>query len=198
MKNREYLCRNIIPGMDIPLLTTTNDIEQLRAMALAMVQKVVDENLQKNTELLAKEQRISLLEEALRLARQQRFGRKTEMLSGLQRQLFEEDTEADIAAAETQLNALLQQDIKEDAEKSLASRPVRKALPSQLPRVKKTIPPASDICADCDVALRFIRDEISEKLEYIPARFAVNQYVRPHMGEPFLVPRLLCRYAGSE
>ncbi|RIQ21105.1 hypothetical protein DLN06_25360 [Salmonella enterica subsp. enterica serovar Newport str. CFSAN000835] len=96
MKNREYLCRSIIPGMDISLLSTTTDIEQLRAMAFAMVQKVVTE---KNAELTAKDQRIRLLEEMLLLARQQRFGRKTEMLSGLQRQLFEEDTEADIAAA---------------------------------------------------------------------------------------------------
>lgn len=169
--------------MDISLLSTATDIEQLRAMALTMVRKVVDENhnlqLQKNAELTAKDQRIRLLEEALMLARQQRFGRKTEMLSGLQRQLFEEDTEADITAAETQLNALLQQDIKEDAEKSSASRPVRKTLPSQLPRIKKAIPPVSDTCADCNVALRFIRDEISEKLEYLPARFVVNQYVRP-------------------
>ncbi|WP_426009674.1 IS66 family transposase, partial [Enterobacter kobei] len=174
--------------MDTSLLTTTNDIEQLRAMALAMVRKVVDENhklqLQKDAELTAKEQRIRLLEEELMLARQQRFGRKTEMLSGLQRQLFEEDTDADIAAAETQLNTLLQQDTKEGAEKSSASRPVRKALPSQLPRVKKIIPPVSDTCVDCNVALRFIRDEISEKLEYIPARFVVNQYVRPQYGCP--------------
>ncbi|HHA1936398.1 IS66 family transposase [Enterobacter ludwigii] len=187
MKNREYLYRRIIPGMDIALLRTTTDIEQLRAMALAMVQKAVDENhilqLQKNAELTEKDQRIRLLEEALMLARQQRFGRKTEMLSGLQRQLFEEDTEADIAAAETQLNALLRQDINE-AEKPSASRPVRKALPSQLPRVKKHIPPALDTCTDCSVTLRFIRDEISEKLEYIPASFVVNQYVRPQYGCP--------------
>jgi len=45
--------------MDIALLNTTNDIEQLRAMALAMVHKVVDENRQKSTDLLAKDQRIS-------------------------------------------------------------------------------------------------------------------------------------------
>lgn len=180
MKNREYHDRGIIPGMNIALLTTTTDIEQIRAMALAMVQKVVTE---KNAELVAKDQRIRLLEEALMLARQQRFGRKTEMLSGLQRQLFEEDTEADIAAAETQLNALMQQDINE-AEKPSASHPVRKSLPSQLLRVKKTIPPASDTCTDCGVALRFIRDETSEKLEYILARFVVNQYVRPQYGCP--------------
>ena len=188
MEKSEYLYRCIMSGMDITLLTTTNDIEQLRAMALAMVRKVVDENhnlqLQKNAELIAKDQRIRLLEEALMLARQQRFGRKTEMQSGLQRQLFEEDTEADISAAETQLNALLQQDIKEDAEKSSASRPVRKALPSHLPCIKKNISPALDSCADCDIALRFICNEISEKLEYIPGRFVVNQYVRPQYRCP--------------
>lgn len=175
-----HACRGSIKGRDISLLSTTNDIEQLRTLALAMVQKVVSENAEREK----LQQRIRLLEEALMLARQQRFGRKTEMLSGLQRQLFEEDTEADIAAAETQLNALLQQDIKEDAEKSSASRPVRKALSSHLPRVIKTLSPASDTCADCDVALRFIRDEISEKLEYIPGRFVVNQYVRPQYGCP--------------
>lgn len=72
MKKHEYLYRCIIPGMDIVLLTPTTDIEQLRAMALAMVQKVVAEKI------LAKDQRISLLEEALMLARQQRFGKKCE------------------------------------------------------------------------------------------------------------------------
>jgi hypothetical protein len=124
MKKRKYLYRRIIPGMDIVLLNTTNDIKQLRAISLAMVQKAVDENhnlqLQKNAKLTSKDQRIRLLEEALILPRQQRFGRKIEMQSGQQRQLFEEDTEVDIAGAETQMNALQQQDIKENAEKSSA------------------------------------------------------------------------------
>jgi len=52
--------------MDISVLATTNDIEQLRALALAMVQKVVSE--QAETEKL--QQRILLLEEMLKLARQ--------------------------------------------------------------------------------------------------------------------------------
>ena len=84
MKNPGYPCRSIITGMDISLLTTTNDIEQLRAMALAMVRKVVDENhklqLQKGAELTAKEQRIRLLEEALMLARSVSSSRKTPTL----------------------------------------------------------------------------------------------------------------------
>ncbi|HAD5970218.1 TPA_asm: IS66 family transposase, partial [Salmonella enterica subsp. enterica serovar Typhimurium] len=67
----------ILSGMDISALNTTNDIEKLRAMALAMVQKVIEE---KEQELLAKNQRIQLLEDMLKLARQQRFGKKCETL----------------------------------------------------------------------------------------------------------------------
>ncbi len=96
----------ILTGMDISALTTTNDIEKLRTMALAMVQKVMSENAEKeklrqhNTDL---QQRIQLLEEMLKLTRQQRFGKKCETLAGMQRSLFEEDVDADIAALTAQL-----------------------------------------------------------------------------------------------
>lgn len=59
----------------------------------------------RKTELTAKYQRIHL--RCADADRRQHFGRKTEMLPGLQRQLFREDAEVDIAAAETQLNTLL-------------------------------------------------------------------------------------------
>ncbi|EIE5051587.1 IS66 family transposase, partial [Salmonella enterica] len=66
----------ILSGMDISALNTTNDIEKLRAMALAMVQKLMSENaadkVEQERELLAKNQRIQLLEEMLKLVRQQR------------------------------------------------------------------------------------------------------------------------------
>lgn len=165
-----------IKGMDISLLSTTNDIEQLRTLALAMVQKAVSENAEKEK----LQQRIRLLEEALILARRQRFGRKSEVLSGLQRQLFEEDVDTDIAATEVRLRKLLQPDDAGDTQP--ASRPVRNPLPAHLPRAIKTIEPAStEDCPDpqCGGKLRHIRDEVSEKLEYIPAHFVVNQYVRP-------------------
>lgn len=163
----------IIDSMDIRTLTTTNDIEQLRTMALAMVQSLVA----RDTMLLEKAHRIRLLEEALMLARQHRFGRQCEALSGMQRSLFEEDTDADIAAAQTQLENLLQKDRSHGAEER--SIPVRKPLAEHLPRIEKVIVPASDNCPDCGHTLRFIRDEISERLEYIPADFIVHRYVRP-------------------
>lgn len=159
----------IITRMDISVLATTNDIEQLRALALAMVQNTVSENAKKEEKLRQQntslQQRILLLEEMLKLARQQRS-------------LFEEDVDADIAAVEAQLDTLLPAE-----EKAAPDRPARKPLPAHLPRVTKTIEPAStESCPDCQGALRHIRDEVSEKLEYIPARVVVNQYVRPQYG----------------
>ncbi|WP_198530742.1 IS66 family transposase zinc-finger binding domain-containing protein, partial [Serratia sp. H1w] len=132
---------------------------------------------EKEVVLLEKDHRIRLLEEALMLARQHRFGRKCEALSGLQRLLFEEDTDADIAAAQTQLENLLPKGRSDEAEER--STPTRKPLAAHLPRVEKVIAPASDNCPDCGHSLRFIRDEISERLDYIPASFVVNRYVRP-------------------
>ena len=49
-----YALSGILYGMDISALTTTNDIEKLRAMVLAMVQKAMSENAEKERELQAK------------------------------------------------------------------------------------------------------------------------------------------------
>lgn len=147
-----------------------------------MVQNVVAENAERKRELQnkdvvlqEKDHRIRLLEEALMLARQYRFGRKCEALSGLQRLLFEED--ADIAAAENQLKNLLPKGPSDETEERTV--PVRKPLAEHLPRVEKFIAPTSEDCPNCGHTLRFIRDQISERLDYIPASFVVNRYVRP-------------------
>ncbi|EIR2445095.1 transposase, partial [Salmonella enterica subsp. enterica serovar Newport] len=158
----------ILPGMDISALNTTNDIEKLRAMALAMVQKLMSENAadkaEQERELQAKNQHIQLLEEMLKLVRQQRFGKKCETLAGMQRSLFEEDVDADIAALTANLEKLLPQSPEEN-EKAPRSRPVRRPLPAHLPRVEKIIWPDTDHCPECDEPLHHIRDAVSEKLE---------------------------------
>lgn len=172
MKNNEYLYREWYTPlycMDISALNTMNDIEKLRAMALAMVQKVMSENAEKERELLEKSRRIQLLEEMLKLVRQQRFGKKCETLAGMQRSLFEEDVDADIAALTAHLDKLLPQSPEED-EKASRSRPIRKPLPVHLPRVEKIIQPDTDHCPECDEPLHYIRDAVSEKLEYIRNR----------------------------
>ncbi|HED5898382.1 TPA: IS66 family transposase [Salmonella enterica] len=164
--------KRIIPGMDITELLSTNDPDTLRQLALSLL----EENRQKDASLSEKDHQIHQLKEALMLARQQRFGRQAESFSGLQRSLFEEDADADIASAETQLARLL----PETEEKKAC--PARKPLPAHLPREDTVIRPESGTCPDCGQPLRHIRDEISERLDYIPAQFVVKRYVRPQYG----------------
>ncbi|EAZ0462503.1 IS66 family transposase, partial [Salmonella enterica] len=162
----------IIPGMDITALLSTNDPDTLRQLALSLL----EENRKKDASLNDKDHQIRLLKEALMLARQQRFGRQAESFSGLQRSLFEEDADTDIAVAEAQLARLLPEEKEEKA------RPARKPLPSHLPREETTIRPDSCACPGCGHPLRHIRDEISERLDYVPAKFVVKRYVRPQYG----------------
>lgn len=97
----------------------------------------------------------------------------------MQRSLFEEDVDADIAA----IAAHLRQNA--DKKKSPSSRPVRKPLPANLERVILVIEPEyTDCCPGCKGELHHFRDEIGEKLEYIPAKFVVNQYIRPQYNCP--------------
>ncbi|ELF1550381.1 transposase [Salmonella enterica] len=164
--------KRIISGMDITELLSTNDPDTLRQLALSLL----EENRKKDASLSEKDHQIHLMREALMLARQQRFGRQAESFSGLQCSLFEEDADADIASAETQLARLL----PEPEEKK--ARPVRKILPEHLVREETVIGPDSCACPDCGQPLRHIRDEISERLDYIPAQFVVKRYVRPQYG----------------
>lgn len=69
-------------------------------------------------------------------------------------------------------------------EEKTTTRPVRKPLPSHLPRVEKVIPPVESRCPECDEPLHFIRNEVSEKMEYIPARVVVNRYICPQYSCP--------------
>ncbi len=136
----------------------------------------MDVVVEKNQEIHARNERIRILETLLRQATQQHFGEKTETLAGMQCLLFDEDVDAGIAALSARIDKLLPQG---EGEEKKATQPVRKSLSSDLSHVDKVIPPAETRCPECDETLIFIRDAVSEKLEYIPAQVVVNRYIRP-------------------
>ncbi|PVZ81038.1 IS66 family transposase, partial [Serratia sp. S1B] len=151
-------CGNMIAVMTLPP-DLTND--QLRALVL---------KLQRENTRLA---------ELLAQARQARFGRKAENFSPAQLNLLDEDTETDISALEAELEKTLPA-----APLATVHKPKRQALPVHLPREEIRLEPDSANCPQCGDPLRFLRDEINETLDYIPAKFIVRKTVRPQYSCP--------------
>lgn len=73
-----------------------------------------------------------------------------------------------------------------DALPARVNRPVRRPLPSHLPRESIVHAPTdhagSCACPACGEAMRSIGEDVSEMLEYVPARFKVIRHVRPKLA----------------
>src|SRR3990172_4521044 len=67
--------------------------------------------------------------------------------------------------------------------KPAAQVPVRRPLPEHLPRERVVHQPACS-CPDCGAAMRQIGEDVSEILDYVPARFRVIRHVRPKLACP--------------
>lgn len=102
--------------------------------------------------------------------RRLKFGKKSEQLDAEQRALFDEALDADLAAAEAQLQELLG---KKKPPATPGAMPKRTALPADLPRVDCHHEPENTRCA-CGCALK----RISEKLDYTPGVFTVECHIR--------------------
>jgi transposase len=142
------------------------------------LQQAKDQLAAKAAEITEKDTKIAALTHELAYYKRIRFGQKTEALAGLQRDLFQEDVETDLAAIEAGLDAL----------KALPSSTVavprsprsgRQPLPDHLPRIEHRHEPASCTCGQCGGALTKIRDDITEQLDVEPAKFFVHRHIRP-------------------
>ncbi len=102
------------------------------------------------------------------------FGRRAETLS-VDQLTFLLNEQTDKVATEHKSAA------KASSEKS---RPSRKPLPAHLPREEQHHQPdgADQPCSHCGGQLRFISNDVSEMLEYVPARFKVIRHVRAKWG----------------
>jgi transposase len=107
--------------------------------------------------------------------RRMQFGRKSEKLDRRieQLELRLEDLQAD--EGQTASRAHRQ------------GRPFRapaqkKPLPAHLPREEHVHAPAEDACPSCGGALKHLGEDVSEQLEFVPARFKVIRHVRPKLA----------------
>lgn len=109
-----------------------------------------------------------------------RFGAKTERMNAEQRQMFEEALAEDQASLEAQLQAL-QSDNRQasapPADDKAKRKPRRQALPDHLRRVEYRHEPQNTTC-DCGRGMVRIGEDVSEKLDIVPAEFFVHRHIR--------------------
>lgn len=111
-----------------------------------------------------------------------RFGAKTERMNAEQREIFEETFAADQASLEAQLAALQPPPTvgRGAPEKEPRRQPKREALPAHLPRVEQRVEPEDTHCPTPECAKPMVRvgEDISERLDIIPAQFFVQRQIR--------------------
>ncbi len=140
-----------------------DDIAALKAMLIAAA--VRDHR---------KDERIAQLEKLVAAFKQAAFGRRSEKSDPDQFELALEDLETAIAVVQAE----------EDAEDRLARRPAkprsanRGSLPKHLPRIEEIIEPQNLVCG-CGGGLHCIGEDVSERLDVIPAQFRVIVTRRP-------------------
>lgn len=141
-------------------------VEQVRAL----MNKVA----QQGHAISEKDFKIKALAHELAYYRRLRFGKKSESLSGEQRELFEEMVDADLAALEDE-----QLGLQGQRPAPPRQRAGRQALPAELPRIEHRHEPASCQCEACGRDLVKIGEDVSEQLDVEPARFFVHRHIRP-------------------
>lgn len=143
-----------------PVPVTANlpdDVETLKAM------------------IVARDAHIAAMEILVKAFRQALFGRRSEKTDPDQFELALEDIETAIAKlnAEGEDNALVR-----PAGKSTPRKTNRGSLPKHLPRIEEIIEPEETLC-ECGTQRHVIGEDVSERLDVIPAQFRVIVTRRP-------------------
>ncbi|MFO7476767.1 MAG: IS66 family transposase [Methyloceanibacter sp.] len=152
------------PALDLDSL----DLESLRALCRAQLAELDSQK--------SEIERMKLL--ILKLKRLQ-FGRKSEKIDRRIEQLELRLEEFEAAQAEA---APEPGSASEAALEPVRRKPARRELPPELPREVVVQEPDETSCPDCGGALRKLGEDVSEILEYEPARFKVIRRVRPKLS----------------
>lgn len=101
-----------------------------------------------------------------------RFGVRNEALSPEQLDLFQETADADCAAIEVEVEALVPQ------QRAQRSRAGRQPLPEHLPRIEHRHKPEACRCPECGGEWVKVGEDITEQLDVEPAKFFVHRHIR--------------------
>ncbi len=153
-------------------------LAQLSAQQAAL--KAKDEHIaRRDREIKFKDAKIERITFELARLKAWKFGAKTEAMNAEQRQMFEDTLAEDEADLEARLKAL--QGEAEPADKPQAKRkPRREKLPEHLRRVEHHHEPEDTTCPtpDCGQPMVRIGEDVSERLDIVPAEFFVHRHIR--------------------
>lgn len=134
----------------------------------------------KSAEIAWRDARLDKLHLELARLKRWKFGAKTEAMTAQQRALFAETLAEDEASLQAQV-AALQARLPEvpAVPKDAPRRPRRQALPEHLERVEHRHEPADTTCpnTDCGKPMQRVGEDVSERLDIIPARFFVHRHI---------------------
>jgi transposase len=156
-----------------------DDIESLHVLVSSLRAErdaTADENEKLRAERDATSDENDRLRAIIRELQRARFGRRSEKLSDEQLSLGLEDLEQQVAEGERVIAARRE---RQDLPRGAPREVNRGALPASLPREDVVIDVASKTCTCCGGALHAIGEDISERLDVVPARLRVLVVRRP-------------------
>ncbi|WP_176491459.1 IS66 family transposase zinc-finger binding domain-containing protein, partial [Polaromonas sp. AET17H-212] len=158
---------------------------ELAAMAAQMLAHIGEQSKRIDTQAQAIKWRDAKIESiTFQLARLKawKFGAKTERMNAEQRDIFEETLAADQASLEAQLAALQNGagTSRSAPEQQPRRQPKREPLAAHLPRVDQRVEPEDTNCPtpECGQPMVRVGEDISERLDIIPAQFFVQRQIR--------------------
>jgi len=153
-----------------------NELE-IKGHELELQQKLL---ARKDRDIAWRDSKIEKITFELTRLKRWKFGAKSEAMTADQRQMFQDTLLEDEADLEAQLAALQAALPKTKAKpKAAPRRPRRQALPDHLRRVEHHHEPEDTSCptADCGQAMTRVGEDISERLDIVPAEFFVHRHI---------------------
>lgn len=147
-----------------------DDVDALKAMILASQSQIA---VHKGV-IARKEERIVQLEKLVADYKRAMFGARSEKVCPEQFELALEDIEA----AQEMVHAEDEADDRQAAGKPRPRKANRGSLPKHLPRIEEVIEPESTLC-DCGCERHVIGEDVSERLDIVPAQFRIIVTRRP-------------------
>ncbi|UZE09014.1 IS66 family transposase [Pseudomonas corrugata] len=143
--------------------------DQLRTLAAQLLSKVDT----MGRKIHRDETIIEQLSHEIAILKRHKFAKRSEQISPAQGSLLDDLLNTDLEAIEAELNALRPAPTSDE----IRQKPKRTPLPPQFPRTVIRHEPENTQCA-CGCQLQRIGEDVSEKLDYIPGVFTVEQHIR--------------------